>query len=44
MKRPDRVVFQEMGKQDLTPEQKEIQTLKKALHESEMENRVLKRQ
>lgn len=31
------------GKQDLTPEQKEIQALKKALHESEMENRILKK-
>lgn len=31
------------GKQDLTPEQKEIQALKKALQESEMENRILKK-
>ncbi|MFY0256436.1 transposase [Chitinophaga sp. 30R24] len=31
------------GKQDLTPEQKEIQTLKKALQEAEMENRILKK-
>lgn len=31
------------GKQDLTPDQKEIQALKKALHESEMENRILKK-
>jgi transposase len=31
------------GKQDLTPEQKEIQALKKALSEAEMENRILKK-
>ncbi len=31
------------GKQDLTPEQKEIQELKKALQQSEMENRILKK-
>jgi transposase len=31
------------GKQDLTAEQQEIQALKKALHESEMENRILKK-
>lgn len=31
------------GKQDLTPEQKEIQALKKALQEAEMENRILKK-
>lgn len=31
------------GKQDLTPEQKEIQALKKALQEAELENRILKK-
>lgn len=31
------------GKQDLTPEQREIQELKKALQQSEMENRILKK-
>ncbi|MFX1706888.1 transposase [Chitinophaga sp. CC14] len=31
------------GKQDLTPEQKEIQSLKKALQDAEMENRILKK-
>jgi transposase len=31
------------GKQDLTVEQKEIQALKKALSEAEMENRILKK-
>lgn len=31
------------GKQDLTPEQKEIQMLKKALQEAELENRILKK-
>lgn len=31
------------GKQDLTPEQKEIQALKKALQDAEMENRILKK-
>lgn len=31
------------GKQDLTAEQKEIQALKKALKESEMENQILKK-
>ncbi|ACU60031.1 transposase [Chitinophaga pinensis] len=31
------------GKQDLTPEQKEIQALKKALKEAEMENQILKK-
>ncbi|MFY0255723.1 IS3 family transposase [Chitinophaga sp. 30R24] len=34
--------FPGQGKQGLTPEQKEIQTLKKALHEAEMENRIKK--
>lgn len=31
------------GKQDLTAEQKEIQALKKALSDAEMENRILKK-
>jgi transposase len=31
------------GKQDMTAEQKEIQALKKALQEAEMENRILKK-
>ncbi|SEW57454.1 transposase [Chitinophaga arvensicola] len=31
------------GKQDLTAEQKEIQSLRKALQEAEMENRILKK-
>ena len=31
------------GKQDLTPEQKEIQALKKALKDAEMENQILKK-
>ena len=31
------------GKQELTAEQKEIQTLRKALQEAEMENRILKK-
>ncbi|MFY0255563.1 transposase [Chitinophaga sp. 30R24] len=39
----DTCSFPGNGKQDLTPQQKEIQALKKALQEAEMENRILKK-